>query len=157
MSSRKLRDRDAARRWRLRQGGRVVFTNGVFDLLHAGHVTFLEEARGLGDVLIVGLNDDASAGRLGKGPGRPFVAASDRARVVCGLAAVDCVVLFPEDTPAELIRALVPDVLVKGADWDPEALPGREDVLARGGSVVVLPLVPGYSTTSLVERIRVPT
>jgi D-beta-D-heptose 7-phosphate kinase/D-beta-D-heptose 1-phosphate adenosyltransferase len=150
----KIRSRLEAARWRANLPGRVVFTNGVFDLLHAGHVAFLESARALGDVLIVGVNDDASAARLGKGPGRPIVPLADRMRVLAGLAAVGCVVPFPEDTPADLIAALEPDVLVKGSDYDPGALPGREHVLRRGGSVTVLPLVPGYSTTYLLERIR---
>jgi D-beta-D-heptose 7-phosphate kinase/D-beta-D-heptose 1-phosphate adenosyltransferase len=131
-----------------------VFTNGVFDLLHAGHTTFLEGARALGDALIVGLNDDASAAGLGKGPGRPYLPLEDRARVLAALEAVDCVVPFGEPTPAQLIRELQPDVLVKGADYDPAAIPGREFVLARGGGVTVLPLLPGRSTTRLVERIR---
>jgi D-beta-D-heptose 7-phosphate kinase/D-beta-D-heptose 1-phosphate adenosyltransferase len=150
----KIVDRDTARRWRTAQRGRVVFTNGVFDLLHAGHVTLLEGARALGDALVVGLNTDASAARLGKGPGRPFVPEADRARVVAALAAVDLVVLFPDDTPARLVATLEPDVLVKGSDYEPAALPGREPVTARGGSVCVLPLLAGRSTSGLVERIR---
>jgi D-beta-D-heptose 7-phosphate kinase/D-beta-D-heptose 1-phosphate adenosyltransferase len=134
-----------------------VFTNGVFDLLHAGHTALLEDARALGDALIVGLNDDASAAALAKGGGRPFVPLEDRARVLAALQAVDCVVPFAEPTPADLIRELAPDLLVKGADYDPATLPGREHVLARGGRVTVLPLLPGRSTTRLVERIRAQT
>lgn len=147
-------DRAAARLWRAAQTGRVVFTNGVFDLLHAGHVAGLEAARALGDALIVGVNSDASARRLGKGPGRPFVPAPDRALIVAALRPVDAVVLFDEDTPAALVAELAPDVLVKGSDYDPTTLPGREHVLARGGTVTVLPLLPDRSTSALLERIR---
>jgi rfaE bifunctional protein nucleotidyltransferase chain/domain len=150
----KILNRADARRWRRGLAGRVVFTNGVFDLVHAGHVTLLEEARALGDALIVGVNDDSSAAHLEKGSGRPFVPAEDRARVLAGLGAVDCVVLFAEDTPAELIAELEPDVLVKGDDYAADRLPGRDHVLARGGVVTVLPLLPGRSTSHLVERIR---
>jgi len=150
----KIRDRVEAVRWRAARPGQVVFTNGVFDLLHAGHVAFLTDARALGTALVVGVNDDDSARRLGKGPGRPFVPVDDRMRVLAALSAVDCVVPFPEDTPAELIEALDPDVLVKGSDYDPTTLPGREHVLARGGVVTVLPLLPDRSTSALVERIR---
>ena len=153
----RVMDRAAAQRWRRLQSGRVVFTNGVFDLLHAGHVAALEAARALGDVLVVGINDDASARRLGKGNGRPFVPAADRARLVAALRSVDRVVVFSEDTPAALIAELEPDVLVKGGDYDPAALPGRDTVLARGGVVTVLPLLPNRSTTALVERIRAST
>jgi D-beta-D-heptose 7-phosphate kinase/D-beta-D-heptose 1-phosphate adenosyltransferase len=152
----KIRDRVEAVRWRAARSGRVVFTNGVFDLLHAGHVALLTDARALGTALIVGVNDDDSARRLGKGPGRPFVPVDDRMRVLAALSAVDCVVPFPEETPAELIEALDPDVLVKGGDYDPTTLPGREHVLARGGVVTVLPLLPDRSTSALVERIRAP-
>jgi len=155
--SERVLDLDATRRWRRAQPGRVVFTNGVFDLLHAGHVAALEAARALGDALIVGVNDDASARRLRKGTGRPFVPADDRARLVAALRAVDRVVLFGEDTPTQLVAALEPDVLVKGGDYDPATLPGRETVLARGGVVTVLPLLPNRSTTALVERIRATT
>ncbi len=154
MTATTVRTRDAAVTWRRTQTGTVVFTNGVFELLHPGHVALLEAARALGDALIVGVNDDRSASRLGKGAGRPCVSAADRARVLAGLAAVDCVVLFGEDTPAGLIAALVPDVLVKGDDYDAATLPGRGCVLAAGGRVVTLPRLAGYSTTSLMERIR---
>jgi len=142
--------------WRnkLRQAGRrLVFTNGCFDLLHRGHIEYLTEARALGDALVVGVNDDASVRRL-KGPGRPLVAATDRAAVVAALAAVDRVVLFPEDTPAALIAALVPDVLAKGGDWALDAIVGRETVEAAGGRVVRIPFRAGYSTTALLERLR---
>jgi rfaE bifunctional protein nucleotidyltransferase chain/domain len=135
----------------------VVFTNGVFDLLHPGHVELLEAARREGDALIVGLNTDASARRLGKGPGRPVANERARACVLAGLAAVDCVVLFDEDTPLELIRALAPDILVKGADYARDRIVGAEWVEARGGRVVRVPVVPGYSTTALVERLRAPS
>jgi D-beta-D-heptose 7-phosphate kinase/D-beta-D-heptose 1-phosphate adenosyltransferase len=134
-------------------GARVAFTNGCFDLLHPGHVRYLAAARALGDVLVVGLNDDASVRRL-KGPGRPVMTAAERAEVLGALACVDHVVLFGEDTPRALIRALAPDVLVKGADWLPEDIVGRDEVLARGGRVERVPLVPGVSTSELLRRIR---
>jgi D-beta-D-heptose 7-phosphate kinase/D-beta-D-heptose 1-phosphate adenosyltransferase len=153
----KIVDREAACAWRAAQAGRVVFTNGVFDLLHAGHVTLLEDARALGDALVVGVNTDRSAARLDKGPGRPFVPEGDRARVVAALAAVDLVVLFADETPAALVAELRPDVLVKGADYDPAALPGGDHVAARGGAVCVLPLLAGRSTSGLVARIRAAT
>ena len=131
---------------------KVVFTNGCFDLLHAGHVAYLESARTLGDVLVVGLNTDASVTRL-KGPNRPLVSESDRATVLCGLACVDAVTFFPEDTPLELISALLPDVLVKGGDYALDQIVGREVVQAAGGTVRVLPFLSGYSTTDLLARI----
>jgi len=149
--------RGAAAAWRAERSGRVVFTNGVFDLLHPGHVELLEAARCEGDLLIVGVNTDASARRLDKGPGRPVSHERARARVVAGLAAVDCVVLFDEDTPLELIRALEPDVLVKGADYSRDRIVGADWVEARGGRVVRVPVVPGFSTTALVERLRAPS
>jgi len=141
--------------WRRQRGGPVVFTNGVFDLLHPGHVEILEAARGLGDALVVGVNSDASAGRLGKGPGRPVQAAEARARVVAALAAVDRVVLFDEDTPLSLIESLAPDVLVKGGDYTRESIVGADFVESRGGAVYAIPLLPGQSTTAIVERLRV--
>ncbi|HEU4569720.1 MAG TPA: D-glycero-beta-D-manno-heptose 1-phosphate adenylyltransferase [Gemmatimonadales bacterium] len=153
-SAGKIRDLAEAVAWRRAQPGRVVFTNGVFDLLHPGHVDLLERARGEGDALVVGLNRDASVRRLGKGSERPLVPEQARARVLAGLAAVDCVVLFGEDTPLELIRALEPDVLVKGADYALDQIVGADLVRARGGRVVRVPLVQGFSTTSLVERLR---
>lgn len=134
----------------------MVFTNGVFDLLHAGHVALLEAARAEGDALIVGLNSDASVRRLGKGDDRPLVAESDRARVLAALAAVDCVVLFDADTPLELIRRLRPDVLVKGADYAPDKIVGAADVAGWGGRVVRVPLVAGQSTTGLLRKLRPP-
>ena len=139
--------------WRLKSD-RVVFTNGVFDILHQGHVTYLEEAAALGHRLVVGLNSDASVKRLGKGDDRPLNNEVARARVLAALRCVDAVVIFDTDTPLELIRMLGPDVLVKGGDWAPERIVGAEHVLGLGGTVCSLPLVDGYSTTSLVERIR---
>jgi D-beta-D-heptose 7-phosphate kinase/D-beta-D-heptose 1-phosphate adenosyltransferase len=153
----KIRSRTTAVAWRAAQRGRVVFTNGVFDLLHPGHVELLEAARREGDALIVGVNTDASVRRLGKGVDRPLAAEDARARVLAGLAAVDCVVLFDEDTPLEVIRALAPDVLVKGADYPRDRIVGADWVEARGGRVVRVPLVPGFSTTALVERLRAPS
>jgi D-beta-D-heptose 7-phosphate kinase/D-beta-D-heptose 1-phosphate adenosyltransferase len=150
----KVRGREAAVAWRRTQPGPVVFTNGVFDLLHPGHVDLLEAARREGGVLIVGVNTDASVHGLNKGPERPVVGDAARARVIAGLAAVDCVVLFDEPTPLELIGVLEPDVLVKGADYSRDRIVGADLVEARGGRVVRVPLVAGYSTSSLVERLR---
>src|SRR4051812_44430585 len=131
----------------------VVFTNGVFDLLHRGHVEYLFAARELGDVLVIGLNADASVRRL-KGPTRPVNQEMDRAIVLAGLACVDAVTIFDEDTPAELISTLVPDVLVKGADYAADQVVGRETVEAAGGKLVLIPLVDGRSTTSILQRIQ---
>ncbi len=150
----KVRSLAEARAWRQGQAGAVVFTNGVFDLLHPGHVELLEAARSEGDALVVGVNSDASARRLGKGPGRPVASEAARARVLAGLAAVDCVVLFDEDTPLALIEALQPDVLAKGADYAREAIVGADLVEARGGRVVRIPIVPDQSSSRLVERVR---
>lgn len=135
------------------QGRKVAFTNGCFDLLHAGHVRYLEAAKALADLLVVGLNSDASVRRL-KGQGRPFNPVEDRAEVLAGLFAVDAVVVFEEDTPAELIAALVPDVLVKGADWGEDEIVGAELVKARGGKVARVPLLPGRSTSALIRAIQ---
>jgi rfaE bifunctional protein nucleotidyltransferase chain/domain len=132
---------------------RVVFTNGCFDLLHPGHVAYLDEARRLGDRLVIGVNTDASVRRL-KGATRPLVPQHDRALVLAGLASVDAVTLFDEDTPLELLCELLPDVLVKGGDYDLDGIVGRDVVEAAGGEVRVIPFLPGYSTTSLLERIR---
>jgi rfaE bifunctional protein nucleotidyltransferase chain/domain len=143
--------------WRGRQAGPVVFTNGVFDLLHPGHVELLETARREGDALIVGVNSDDSARRLGKGIGRPINTETARARVLAGLAAVDCVVIFQADTPLELIDRLAPDVLVKGADYARETIVGADLVESKGGRVVRVPLVHGFSTTAIVERLRAST
>jgi D-glycero-beta-D-manno-heptose 1-phosphate adenylyltransferase len=141
--------------WRRAVSGRVVFTNGVFDLLHPGHIDLLTAARAAGDALVVGVNSDASVRRLGKGPERPIRPERDRAYVLAALAAVDAVVIFDEDTPLELVRALEPDVLVKGGDYREETIVGAKEVRARGGNVVVIPLRDGQSTTSIVERLRV--
>jgi len=138
--------------WR-RRPGRVVFTNGVFDLLHPGHVDILTASRALGDALIVGVNSDASVRRL-KGPTRPVRMEHERALVLAALESVDAVVVFDEDTPLQLIRALTPDVLVKGGDYTVESVVGAPDVLGRGGEVIIVPLTPGYSTTGTVERMR---
>jgi rfaE bifunctional protein nucleotidyltransferase chain/domain len=146
--------RPEARAWREAPRGPVVFTNGVFDLLHPGHITLLETARALGDALIVGVNSDASVRRLGKGSDRPLNHQDARARVLAGLAAVDVVVVFDEDTPHDLIVELAPDILVKGADYPREHIVGADLVEARGGRVVRVPIVPGYSTTQLLERVR---
>ena len=156
-TSHKVVDWEAAARWARDLQGRgqkVVFTNGCFDLLHPGHVRYLEEARSLGDALIIGVNTDVSVKRLGKGPGRPLTPEADRARVLAACACVDRVVLFAEDTPLALITLLTPDILVKGGDYQLDEIVGREVVLARGGRVVALPFVPGYSTTRLIDRIR---
>jgi rfaE bifunctional protein nucleotidyltransferase chain/domain len=136
--------------WR-REGKVVVFTNGCYDLLHPGHIRLLETARSLGDALILALNTDAGVRRL-KGLSRPLIGEHERAAMAASLAAVDAVTLFDEDTPRELIAELLPDVLVKGADWS-HFIAGREEVEAAGGKVLALPLEPGYSTTGIVERL----
>lgn len=146
--------RSEARRWRDGFGGRLVFTNGVFDLLHPGHVDVLTGARALGDALLVGVNADDSVRRLGKGPERPLRSEWERAYVLAALECVDAVVIFGEDTPLELIRALRPDVLVKGGDYAETSIVGAADVRAWGGDVVIVPLTPGQSTTSIVEKLR---
>jgi D-beta-D-heptose 7-phosphate kinase/D-beta-D-heptose 1-phosphate adenosyltransferase len=132
-------------------GRRVVFTNGVFDLLHPGHVRYLQAARSHGDVLIVGLNSDASV-RRNKGPGRPINPEDERAEVVAALACVDAVSIFDEDTPADIIRRVEPDILVKGSDWPADQIVGRDMVEARGGKVILEPVEQGYSTTTIIER-----
>ena len=132
---------------------RLVFTNGCFDLLHVGHVRYLAAARDAGDRLLVGVNDDASVARL-KGPGRPLVPADARAEILAALAAVDYVTIFAEDTPEALIQLVQPDVLVKGSDWAPDRVVGRDIVEARGGRIVLVPVVEGFSTTALADRIR---
>ena len=138
----------------LRARGRtIVFTNGVFDLLHPGHVRYLQQARALGDALIVGVNSDRSV-RAIKGPTRPITPEDERAELIAGLACVDAAVVFDEDTPWQLIAALQPDVLVKGADWAEDAIVGRDIVEARGGRVVRVPIESGYATTRLIDRIR---
>lgn len=139
--------------WRTRQAGRVVFTNGVFDLLHPGHVDILIGARALGDQLVVGVNSDASVKRL-KGPDRPIRSEGERVYVLAALEAVGAVTLFEQDTPLELVQVLQPDVIVKGGDYSPETVVGAAEVRARGGDVVIIPLTPGHSTTSTIERLR---
>jgi rfaE bifunctional protein nucleotidyltransferase chain/domain len=134
-------------------GKRIVFTNGVFDILHPGHLRYLQAARTHGDLLIVGLNSDASV-RRNKGPERPINPQDERAEVLAGLSCVDAVSIFDEDTPAEVIRRVQPDVLVKGADWPADQIVGRDTVEARGGRVVLEPVEQGYSTTSLLERVK---
>jgi rfaE bifunctional protein nucleotidyltransferase chain/domain len=136
-----------------RNGRRIVFTNGCFDLLHPGHVGSLEQARALGDALIVGLNSDASVRQL-KGAGRPVLPERERAEILAGLECVDAVVIFDEPTPREVIARLLPDVLVKGGDWPGDQIVGREEVEASGGRVVSIPVVPGYSTTAILQKIR---
>ncbi len=137
-----------------RRNHRIVFTNGCFDLMHIGHTRYLQAARALGDVLVVGVNSDASVRALNKAPDRPIVPEAQRAEVLAALACVDYVVVFSEPDPGNLIAALQPDVLVKGGDWAPDRIVGRDTVEARGGSVLTIPLVPGVSTTALVQRIR---
>jgi len=144
---------EAVRRFARPRCGAVVFTNGCFDILHRGHVEYLYAARSLGDALVVGLNSDRSVRRL-KGAGRPVNGEEDRALVLAGLAAVDAVVLFEEDTPRELIAALLPDVLVKGGDYTRDTVVGGDEVEAAGGRVVIAPLVPGRSTTSILQKAR---
>ena len=141
---------EAREEWK-RQRKTVVFTNGCYDILHPGHIRLLEAARSLGDVLILALNTDASVQRL-KGPTRPFMRERERAALAEALEAVDAVTLFDEDTPRELIAALLPDILIKGADWS-HFIAGREEVEAAGGKVFALPLEPGYSTTGIIDSI----
>ena len=136
------------------QGKTIVFTNGVFDILHPGHVRYLSEARALGDLLIVGVNSDRSVRALNKAPDRPINHEDERAEVLSALACVDAVVIFDEETPHDIISAIQPDILVKGADWGEDAIVGRDVVEARGGRVVRIALADGYSTTKIIERIR---
>ena len=143
-----------ARDWRRAMPGRVVFTNGVFDLLHPGHVDLLLGARARGDALIVAINSDDSVRRLNKGPERPIRSAPERCYVLAALEMVDAVVVFEQDTPLELVNWLRPDVLVKGGDYDESTIVGAREVRGWGGDVVVIPLTPGQSTTSIVERLR---
>lgn len=149
----KVRTLERARAWRATRADRVVFTNGVFDLLHPGHVDVLLGARRLGDVLIVGLNSDASVRRL-KGADRPIRHEDERAYVLAAFEMVDCVVIFAEDTPLELVKALRPDVLVKGGDYSEATIVGAAEVRGWGGDVCVIPITPGHSTTNLVNRLR---
>jgi rfaE bifunctional protein nucleotidyltransferase chain/domain len=135
------------------QGRRVVFTNGVFDILHPGHLRYLQQARALGDALIIGLNSDASV-RRNKGPERPVNNEQERAEVLEALECVDAVVVFGEDTPADIITAIQPDILVKGADWAEDAIVGRDTVEASGGRVVRIPVEEGFSTSAIIEKIK---
>lgn len=137
----------------IRNSRHIVFTNGCFDLLHPGHIQGLELARGLGDALIVGINSDSSVREL-KGLGRPVIPELERAEILASLECVDAVVIFNELTPREIIAALLPDVLVKGGDWPGDQIVGREEVEAAGGKVVSIPIVPGYSTTAILEKMR---
>ena len=134
-------------------GGTIVFTNGVYDLLHPGHIRYLTRARALGDALIVGLNSDRSV-RANKGPGRPITPEAERRELLEALTCVDAVEIFDEDTPHAIISAIQPDILVKGSDWAEDAIVGRDIVEARGGRVVRMPIESGYSTTSMVERAK---
>ena len=136
------------------QGKRIVFTNGCFDLMHVGHTRYLQAAKALGDVLVVGVNSDASIRTLDKAPDRPIVPEAQRAEVLAALGCVDFVVIFDESDPLQLITVVEPDVLVKGGDWTMDRIVGREIVEARGGVVKTIPLVPGLSTTGLLQRIR---
>jgi D-beta-D-heptose 7-phosphate kinase/D-beta-D-heptose 1-phosphate adenosyltransferase len=136
-----------------RAGKTVVFTNGVFDLLHPGHVRYLQHARSLGDALIVGVNSDRSV-RANKGPTRPITPEAERAEILAALACVDAVAIFDAETPAEIIKRIQPDVLVKGADWAADAIVGRDTVEGRGGKVVRIPIEQGWSTSSIIERVR---
>ncbi len=149
----KVRDLPGAQRWRAAQAGRVVFTNGVFDLLHPGHVDILVGARRCGDALVVGLNSDTSVKRL-KGPERPVRREAERAYVLAAFEAVDCVVVFDADTPIDLIEALRPDVLVKGGDYTEATIVGASEVRRWGGDVRVIPLTPGQSTTNIIRTLR---
>lgn len=152
---RKIMDRTALlSRFGRPRRGRLVFTNGCFDLLHRGHVAYLHQARALGDTLVVGINTDASVRRLAKGEDRPLIKQMDRAYVLAALQCVDAVTLFDEDTPLELIQALLPDVLVKGGDYAAEDVVGRDVVEGAGGELALIRFVEGYSTTELLKRIR---
>lgn len=148
-----LKELERRRQMSPRRPPRIVFTNGCFDILHVGHARYLRDARALGDLLVVGINSDASVKRL-KGPERPIQTEMDRAELLASLGVVDAVVLFTEDTPRELIEKVAPDILVKGGDWPVDKIEGSKFVLARGGEVKSLPFHPGHSTTSLLERIK---
>lgn len=151
--ARKVMSLAEASAWRAAQPGRVAFTNGVFDLVHPGHVDVIVGARRHGDALIVAINSDASVRRL-KGPDRPVRAEAERAYVLAAFEAVDAVVVFGEDTPIDAVRALAPDVIVKGGDYDEASIVGAAEVRARGGAVVVVPLTPGQSTTGIIAKLR---
>jgi D-glycero-beta-D-manno-heptose 1-phosphate adenylyltransferase len=147
---------DAAATWaedQRRAGRRVVFTNGVYDLVHPGHIEYLEAAKAAGDLLIVAVNSDRSV-RANKGPARPILPEDERAELIAALRVVDAVVIFDAETPADVVQRIQPDVLVKGADWAADAIVGRDTVEARGGRVLRIDLVPGYSTTAIVDKVR---
>lgn len=151
-----LLSRTAAAEWAdsaRASGKRVVFTNGVFDLIHPGHIRYLQAARAQGDVLLVAINSDRSVAAI-KGPTRPLTPEAERAEILDALACVDAVVVFDEDTPAEIVAAVQPDVLVKGADWAPDRIVGRDTVEARGGQVVLMPVEQGWSTTSIIAKVQ---
>lgn len=159
VSRQKILDREAmlAERAALAASGRtLVFTNGCFDILHPGHVRYLSEARALGDCLVVAVNADATVSAL-KGDSRPLVPLAERMEVLAALEVVDYVVSFDEETPASIIDAVVPDILVKGGDWTPDKIVGRETVERAGGKVLSLPFAPGYSTSGIIERIAAST
>jgi len=139
--------------WRFKDQ-KIVFTNGCFDLLHKGHVTYLTQAAELGDKLVLGLNSDASVKKLSKGPNRPIQDQDSRALILASLESISAIIIFDEDTPAELIKFVQPDVLVKGGDWKPEQIAGYDTVKAKGGEVKVIEFVPGYSTTSIEQKIK---
>jgi D-beta-D-heptose 7-phosphate kinase/D-beta-D-heptose 1-phosphate adenosyltransferase len=149
--ARKIATWTEAERWRAGKSGKVVFTNGVFDLLHPGHIDVLTAARAAGDALLVGVNSDASVQRL-KGPSRPLRTEAERSYVLAALESVDMVVVFGEDTPLELVMRVRPDVIVKGGDYSEDTIVGAKEVKAWGGSVLVVPLTPGQSTTRIIER-----
>jgi rfaE bifunctional protein nucleotidyltransferase chain/domain len=159
MAGRRARDKvtslsELVRRFGPGRTGSLVFTNGCFEIFHAGHADYLERARALGDALVVAVNSDASAKRLAKGQGRPIVPEDDRALTVASLESVDGVCIFGDDTPESVIGALLPDVLVKGADYTAEQVAGRQIVVAHGGRVEILPLVEGRSTTAIIRRAK---
>ena len=140
--------------WRMKDM-KIVFTNGCFDILHHGHIDYLSKASDLGDVLIIGVNSDSSVKKLDKGANRPIQNENDRALILSSLQFVEAIIIFNEDTPLELIKAIRPDVLVKGGDWKPEQIAGADVVKAKGGEVVIIPFVEGYSTTDIEKRIKI--
>jgi rfaE bifunctional protein nucleotidyltransferase chain/domain len=139
--------------WRMKDY-KIVFTNGCFDLLHHGHIDYLSKAADLGDVLIIGLNSDFSVMKLDKGKHRPIQNENDRALILSAIQFIDCIILFNENTPLELIKIIQPDVLVKGGDWKPEQIAGADMVKAKGGEVVIIPYIEGYSTTNIEKKIK---
>jgi rfaE bifunctional protein nucleotidyltransferase chain/domain len=139
--------------WRFKDR-KIVFTNGCFDLLHKGHVTYLAQAAELGDMLVLGLNSDTSIKKLNKGNNRPIQDQESRALILASLESISAIIIFDEDTPAELIKFVQPDVLVKGGDWKPEQIAGYDTVKAKGGEVTVIDYIPGFSTTSIEQKIK---